>query len=171
MADNAEWTPPRTYGVSTPDGRLLQYCLYGHEDGRPVVAHHGTPGSRFESPKMVDLFTQWGVRVLAYDRPGYGGSTRQVGRSIADAADEVAALADAKGWARFGTLGISGGAPHALASAARLPDRVTRCAAVVCPAPLDDGADDAAGLPLESWLAGMSPGNVAEFTAALAGEP
>jgi pimeloyl-ACP methyl ester carboxylesterase len=68
------------------------------------------------------------LSLLVYDRPGYGGSTRQPGRTVADAVDDVRALADAYGWNRFAVFGGSGGGPHALACAARLPDRVTRCA-------------------------------------------
>jgi pimeloyl-ACP methyl ester carboxylesterase len=63
-----------------------------------------------------------------YDRPGYGGSTRAPGRSVADAAGDAAALADDQGWGRFAVFGGSGGGPHALACAALLADRVTRCA-------------------------------------------
>jgi pimeloyl-ACP methyl ester carboxylesterase len=63
-----------------------------------------------------------------YDRPGYGGSTRRPGRTVADAVDDVRALADAHGWNRFAVFGGSGGGPHALACAALLADRVTRCA-------------------------------------------
>jgi pimeloyl-ACP methyl ester carboxylesterase len=169
--DSAQWIPPPTYEVSTPDGRRLRYCLYGPEDGQPVIANNGTPGTRLPSLRAVDLAARCGVRELVYDRPGYGGSTRQVGRRIADVADDVALLADAQGWDRFATWGASGGGPHALACAVRLPDRVVRCAAVVCPAPyVADGADGSAGLSATSWLAGMSPGNVTEFTAALEGE-
>jgi pimeloyl-ACP methyl ester carboxylesterase len=160
-----------SHEVSTPDGRVLRYCLYGPEGGRPVIFHVGTPGSRFMPPKLVEIVVASGARVLTYDRPGYGGSTRQPGRSVAAAADDVARLADAQGWDVFATAGGSGGGPHALASAVRLPDRVTRCAAVVCPAPhVEDGPDGPAGLGTDSWLVGMSPGNVAEFHAAMQGE-
>src|SRR5262245_30964700 len=170
-SDAAAWTPPPSHEVSTPDGRVLRYCLYGHEDGRPAISHDGTPGTRFWSQRMIDLVTRCGVRVLAYDRPGYAGSTHQVGRSVADAADDVARLADAVGWDRFGTFGGSGGGPHALACAVLLPARVTRCAAMSCPAPyVADGQDGPAGLAPDSWFAGMSAGNVAEFTAAQRGE-
>ncbi|MGE5829501.1 MAG: alpha/beta fold hydrolase [Micromonosporaceae bacterium] len=171
-ADAASWTPPLSRELSTPDGRVLRYCLYGPEDGRPVIDHHGTPGTRLWPARVVNLAARSGARVLCYDRPGYGGSSRHVNRSIADAADDVARLADAQGWGRFGTCGGSGGGPHALACAVRLADRVTRCAALVCPAPYAaDGADGPAGLASGSWFAGMSPGNVTEFTAALSGEP
>jgi pimeloyl-ACP methyl ester carboxylesterase len=74
----------------------------------------------------------------------------------------MARLTDALGWDRFATWGGSGGAPHALACAALLPDRVRRCASVVGPAPFDaEGLD---------WFAGMSAGNVEEFTRARQGE-
>jgi pimeloyl-ACP methyl ester carboxylesterase len=69
-----------------------------------------------------------GVRVLISDRPGYGGSTRRPGRTVADVVPDVRALADAQGWERFAVIGGSGGGPHALACAALLPERVTRCA-------------------------------------------
>ncbi len=68
--------------------------------------------------------------MLAYDRPGYGGSTRHPGRLVADAVHDVQVLADAQGWDRFAIMGGSGGGPHALACAALMPDRVTRCAVV-----------------------------------------
>jgi len=166
-----DWTPPPSHELSTRDGRVLRYCLYGPEDGRPVVANHGTPDTRFWSDRMIGLVTRAGARVLVHDRPGYGGSTRQPGRSVADCAADVALLADAQGWERFGVWGASGGGPHALACAALLPARVTRCAAVVSPAPYrPDGMPGGQGLAPEDWFAGMSPGNVAEFTAAMRGE-
>jgi pimeloyl-ACP methyl ester carboxylesterase len=171
------WTPPPTGELSTPDGRVLRYCLYGPDDGAPVVSHAGTPGTRYWRPEMIDIAERCGLRVLAYDRPGYGGSTRRPGRSVADAADDVALLVDAQGWDRFATVGGSGGGPHALACAVRLADRVIRCAAVVCPAPYvphgpdgTDGPDGPAGLGQKSWFAGMSPGNIVEFMAASQGE-
>lgn len=161
--DNAtDWTPPKTYELLTSDGRTIHYSTYGPEEGNPLVAHSGTPGTRLLSAKGEELMHRAGVRVLVADRPGYGGSTRRRGRSVADVAADTALLADAQGWDRFATWGGSGGGPHALACAALLPDRITRCAAVVSPAPYD-GAD-------LDWLAGMSAGNVEEFTRALEGE-
>jgi pimeloyl-ACP methyl ester carboxylesterase len=171
VIDMSDWTPPPTHQVSTRDGRVLTYCLYGPDGGRPTIAHEGTPGTRLWGAEAIGLLERCDVQALVYDRPGYGGSTRQAGRSIADAVDDVALLADTMGWERFGVSGVSGGGPHALATAVRLPDRVTRCAAVVCPAPyVADGGDGPDGLAAESFLAGMSPGNIAEFTAAMRGE-
>ena len=144
------------------DGRTLSYCLYGPEDGTRAVFLYGMPGTMFLAPDRLGPLDDLGVRLLVADRPGYGASTRLPGRSVARFADDVAVLADGLGWDRFAVWGASGGGPHALACAARLGDRVTRCASVVSPAPVDaEGLD---------WLAGMSPGNVEEFTRAQTGE-
>ena len=105
------------------------------------------------------------MRAITYDRPGYGASTRHPGRRVADAAGDVAAIADALGIERFAIYGGSGGAPHSLACGALLPDRVTRCASVVGPAPFGDG-----GLSAEQWFDGMVEGNVREFGWAIEGE-
>ena len=110
------------------DGRMVRFTAYGPEDGARILFHTGTPSTRLRRPDQVQDIEASGVRVIAIDRPGYGGSSRQPGRTVADAAADAAGLADAVGWERFAVLGGSGGGPHALACAAMLPDRVTRCA-------------------------------------------
>ncbi|MDQ7903250.1 alpha/beta hydrolase [Phytohabitans sp. ZYX-F-186] len=103
----------------------------------PVFLLHGTPGSRSgPKPRGIVLY-RMGVRLICYDRPGYGGSDRHEGRRVADVAGDVAAIADHLGFDRFAVVGRSGGGPHALACAALLPDRVTRAAAMVSIAPAD----------------------------------
>ena len=69
----------------------------------------------------------------------------------------MAAIADVLGYDRFYSVGSSGGAPHSIALAALLPDRVVAAAAIACPAPIDaEGLD---------WTAGMAKENVAELAA------
>ena len=153
------WKPPASYEVRTRDGRVLQYCVYGPHGGFPVVFHSGSPGTRWKRPDVIEATEQSGIRMLVPDRPGYGGSTRQPRRRVADAAADTRSLADAAGWDRFAVAGVSGGGPHALACAALLPDRVTRCAVaasisppeVTGPAPSDDEEDPRRNLT--SWLA------------------
>ncbi|WP_371549504.1 alpha/beta hydrolase [Streptomyces sp. NBC_00554] len=144
--------------VRTADGRLLRVEISGDPCGRPVFLLHGTPGSRVgPRPRSMFLY-QRGTRLISYDRPGYGGSDRQAGRRVVDVVQDVAVVADALGLDRFAVAGRSGGAPHALACAALLPDRVTRAAALVGLAPRDaEGLD---------WFAGMAPSNVNEFRTA-----
>ena len=134
-------TLPATFDLACGDGRVLRYCLHGPADGFPVISHGGSPSSRWKWPHLIEAMEQSRLRLLVYDRPGYGGSTRRPGRAVADAVDDVRALADAHGWQRFGVFGGSGGGPHALACAALLTDRVTRCAVLSSIKPADPGAE------------------------------
>src|SRR5919109_1479475 len=121
----------------TPDGRTLVYIGRGPENGVPVILSHGTPGSRFARHPDPEIYERHGVHVIAYDRPGYGRSDPKRGRSVVDAAADIAAIGDELGLERFAVVGGSGGAPHARACGALLGDRVTRVGALVTPAPSD----------------------------------
>lgn len=148
--------------VSVVDGRELEVVVYGPEDGVPIVLHHGTPGAAGLFDSLAEVGAERGIRHITYSRPGYGGSTRHPGRSVADCVADVVVIADALGHERFHSVGGSGGAPHSVACAALLPDRVISAAAIATPAPLD-----AAGL---DWTAGMGAENIAEIAAVRAGE-
>jgi pimeloyl-ACP methyl ester carboxylesterase len=151
-----------TRTVSAPDGRSLALHEGGDADGLAVFVHHGTPASGILYEPWVEHAAAHGIRLIGFDRAGYGGSTRLRGRAAAAAAADVEAIADVLGLDRFATWGISGGGPHALACAALCGDRLAAAASLAGVAPW--GAE---GL---DWLAGMGEGNVAEFDAVLAGE-
>jgi pimeloyl-ACP methyl ester carboxylesterase len=143
------------------DGRTLAVLEAGDGNGHAIFAIHGTPGSGLPWRGLVEDVEARGIRLLAYDRPGYGGSDPHPGRAVADAAGDVAAIADALGIDRFAVEGGSGGGPHTLACAALLPERVVAaaCLAGVAPYPAE-------GL---EWLDGMGQNNLDEFAATLAG--
>lgn len=147
--------------VTAPDGRTLEVVEAGAAHGPVLVAHHGTPMAAGVHRAERESAERLGVRLIAYSRPGYGGSTPQRGRTVADAAADTTAVLDALGVERFATYGVSGGGPHALACAALLPER---CAAVATVAGI--GPFDAPDL---DFLAGMGQGNVDEFAATRAG--
>ena len=148
--------------VTARDGRTLCAAQWGDPDGVPVFALHGTPGGRLNRHPEPARYAEAGARVITYDRAGYGRSDRHPGRSVVDVVADVEAIADAFGLETFAVTGGSGGGPHALAVAARLPDRVLRARCVVGLAPYRaDGLD---------FFAGMDPLNVKEFGWALAGE-
>jgi len=143
--------------------RRVDYRLVGGADWpRRAVFAYGTPGTRRLSSQLTAAALRAGYALLVVERPGYGTSTRRPGRRVIDVVDDVVAVVDALGWDQFVVWGGSGGAPHALALAAKLRDRVLACASVVGLAPYDAADLD--------WYAGMSPGNVEEFTLAAQGE-
>ncbi|WP_326696745.1 alpha/beta hydrolase [Streptomyces sp. NBC_01754] len=146
--------------VRVADGRHLMVERQGDPHGRPVFLLHGTPGSRLgPAPRGMVLY-QRKTQLIAYDRPGYGGSDRLADRRVVDVVEDVRAIADSFGLDRFAVVGRSGGAPHALACAAMMPERVTRTAALVGLAPWD-----AAGL---DWFEGMAASNVLAYSTAAA---
>ena len=148
--------------IGTADGRTLTVRQGGDPDGVPVFVLHGTPGSSLlYGPHERDAEEQ-GIRLVSYDRPGYGGSTRVEGRCVADCAADLETVCDALAIERCCVWGISGGGPHALAAAALLPDRVGAAAALAPVAPFD-----AAGL---DFYDGMGEQNIEEFGAIFEGE-
>lgn len=146
--------------VEVEDGRVLEVELVGPPDGVPVFLHHGTPGACGLFKTLVEAGAERNVRHISYSRPGYSGSGRLEGRTVASCVQDVAAIADSLGYDRFHSYGGSGGGPHSIACAALLPARVISAAVIACPAPFE-----AVGL---DWLAGMGNENVEEIAAARA---
>ena len=131
----------------TPDGRTLAIEEAGDPDGHPVLVHEGTPNSRHLYPPAATDAAARGLRLISYDRPGYGGSSPQPGRTVADCAADVRVICADLGIDRLAMWGISGGGPHVLACAALLPDLVTAAASLASPAPMDaEGLDSFAGM-------------------------
>jgi pimeloyl-ACP methyl ester carboxylesterase len=133
----------------------LAFDCVGAPDGIPVFLLHGTPGSRRGPRPRTSVLYRLGIKLICYDRPGYGGSTRHPGRTVADAADDVRAIAEHLDLEPFSVVGRSGGAPHALACAALLGGWVNCVAALVGLAP-----PDAPGL---DWYDGMGQSNTSEY--------
>lgn len=117
------------------DGRTVAWREYGLRDGSPLVAVHGSPDSSAVWALLEGSACRRGVRVVAPDRPGFGGSTPKPGRSILGWVDDLDELADHLGLDDFALLAISGGSPYALAAAWTHPDRITRLGllSVICP--------------------------------------
>jgi pimeloyl-ACP methyl ester carboxylesterase len=155
--------PSDVRDLQLPDGRILQYFLddeAGDADGL-LLYHHGTPGAGPLEPEILLAARAHGLTTVELVRPGYGASTRRPGRVIADVAPLVTALVDQLGYERFVTLGASGGGPHALATAAAMPDR--------CAGALTLGGVGPFGEPDLDYLAGMGQDNVLETEASLSG--
>lgn len=128
------------------DGRTLVVHDSGAGPAHTLLWHHGSPQTGALLGPVVAAAASRGMRVVSYGRPSYGGSTPNRGRDVASAAYDVEELTDALELPTFATMGASGGAPHALACAALLPDRVTGVVSISGPAPLTQSFD---------WYGGM----------------
>jgi pimeloyl-ACP methyl ester carboxylesterase len=124
--------------------RLIRVRDAGDRDGAAVVFLHGTPSSRLDLQLSEPMAEQSGVRLVSFDRPGYGGSTPRP-FSLASTARDVEVVADRLGLERFAAFGQSSGSRFALATGACLGERVTRvgvAAGPLRPGPPDDMDDD-----------------------------
>jgi pimeloyl-ACP methyl ester carboxylesterase len=153
-----------SHEIQLVDGRTLRVHDSGGAtgDGTALLWHHGSPQTGALLAPVLAAANARGIRLLSYGRPSYGGSTEQPGRTVADAASDVAQLLDQLGIERCATMGASGGGPHALACAAALPDQITAAVTLagIAPFPVDtdasntlsEGDSDA----IASWFAGMA---------------
>lgn len=141
-----------TRTILAADGRAVTVELGGDPGGLPILVHNGTPNSRHMYGPWLEDATQHGIRLICYDRPGYGGSTPQPGRTVADCAEDVRSIARALDMPRIAVWGASGGGPHALACAALLPDLVAAVSVLGSIAPY--------GAPELDYFVGMGQDNV-----------
>ena len=125
---------------SLPGGRVLETWISGW--------------NFFGSASAGTLWFSW-------PRPGYATSSRQAGRSVVDVVDDTATVLASLGVTACLVAGWSGGGPHALACAARLPEAR---AALVIAGVGPSGAQDL------DFLSGMGQDNIDEFGAAFDGE-
>lgn len=148
------------------DGRRLGYAEYGDHRGAPLLFFHGTPGSRRVARWADGAARRRGIRLIAPDRPGFGLSDFQPGRTLGAWPADVRELADALGIGSFAVAGVSGGGPYVAACAWRIADRLTHAGIVSGVGPLDDPAL-AAALP-RSYRAGFALAHRAPATMRLA---
>ncbi|MFI6631067.1 alpha/beta fold hydrolase [Nonomuraea fuscirosea] len=142
-------------------GRTLHVYDSGESGRLPVVWHHGTPNLGAPPEPLFAAADRLGLRWVSFDRPGYGGSSPDPGRTVASVARDTAAVADALGLGRFAVAGYSGGGTYALGCAASLGGRVQAVLSLAGIAPY--------GMEGLDWFAGMVPSGVAALGTAAAG--
>jgi pimeloyl-ACP methyl ester carboxylesterase len=123
------------------DGRRIGYAEFGDAQGAAVIAIHGTPGSRFMFALTDKAARERRLRIIAPERPGYGLSDFCRKETLTHAADDMTAFADALGLDRFAVIGVSGGGPYAIATAASMADRIALLALISPVGPIADCHD------------------------------
>ncbi len=127
--------------IELADGRRLSYVEFGARDGTPILALHGTPGSRLKFSVVEPVGRALGLRVIAIDRWGYGGTDAPPAPSLHQFAEDTRDFADALGLGSFAVMGISGGGPYAVAVASMLPARVSALALIAPVGPIAQEPD------------------------------
>jgi pimeloyl-ACP methyl ester carboxylesterase len=131
--------------IKLRDGRTLGYAEYGDPNGRPVLHFHGFPSSRYEEcrTRSEETAVRLHARVIVVERPGFGLSDFQSGRTVVDWPDDVVEFADALHLDRFAVTGYSGGSPYVAACAWKIPRRLLGAGIISGVSPLDaSGAFD-----------------------------
>lgn len=103
--------------------------------GFPIMAFHGTPGSRLERIFSETALRDSHIRLIVLERPGYGLSQFQNDRTLLEWPDEIIRLADKLELDRFSVMGFSGGGPYAAACAYKIPDRLVHTTLISSAAP------------------------------------
>jgi pimeloyl-ACP methyl ester carboxylesterase len=128
--------------------------VVGDQDATPVLVCHGLADSRLAAQWLRPAAEEVGLRLIAPDRPGIGGSDRRRLSQVADWAQDATVVLDALQVDSAAVLGGSGGGPFAAACAARFPGRVSSLMLVAALGPPD-------------WpTRGMAPGEQLSLTLA-----
>ncbi|MFI5958939.1 alpha/beta fold hydrolase [Cryptosporangium sp. NPDC051539] len=130
--------------VTLRDGRNVQLEEYGDPAGAPALWFHGASSSRLEGAFLDAPARESGLRLVALDRPGTGGSDPLPGRSVTGYATDVVEVLDALGLERAAVGGLSNGGMYAMAIGFEIPARVLRVVPVNPTTPVADAAAKAA---------------------------
>lgn len=138
--------------MTTKSGRQVAISHYGDKEGLPIFFCHGWPSSRTMAELTDADARDLSLHVISLDRPGIRDSSFHPQRRLLDWPPLLAEVADQMGYRDFWVLGISGGAPYALASAWALPARVRAVAVVSGAPPIAELANLGGLLPLYRWM-------------------
>jgi pimeloyl-ACP methyl ester carboxylesterase/DNA-binding CsgD family transcriptional regulator len=131
--------PPRRI-VTLDDGRRLAYREYGNPRGKPVIAFHQWFAASMLSVGGAEAAKDSGLRLIVFDRPGFGQSTPVAPYAFEGVARDAFALADRLQIMRLRLFGMAPGVSFAMAAAALSPARVEKVALAAPRFPTAPGA-------------------------------
>ena len=111
--------------IAVSADRQIGFAEFGDPQGRAIFWLHGTPGARRQIPAEARAYAELErIRLIGVDRPGIGSSTPHQYPNVLAFAEDLRAIADTLGIDNFAVVGLSGGGPYTLATAAAMPERV-----------------------------------------------
>lgn len=169
---DASLLPPHARTVSLADGRSIHYVPVGDPAGVPVVLIHGLPSNAADWADLPHVLAEKGpYRVIAYDRIGYGYSSRAEAKSggftYGSNATELRELLDALEIQQAVLVGWSYGGGVAMTFAQRFPERVSHLVLIGSVSPhvaqdqrqslVDRIVGSRAGVAILDWVASVPP--------------
>ncbi len=112
--------------LDLPNGRRLDYSIFGAPDGRPVLFYHCQAFGDVWFKDAVDAASAAGLTIIAPLRPGFGHTTLYEGEASEPRtfAPDVQMLLDHLGVEAAPLISVSSGLVHGLAAAALMPERI-----------------------------------------------
>ncbi|MEU4091197.1 alpha/beta fold hydrolase [Streptomyces sp. NPDC026673] len=110
--------------VRRTDGGVIAVEVVGDPDAPAVLFCHGLADSRLSAYDFAGAARALGLRLIAPDRPGIGGTDARRLPRVVDWVAEAGLVLDALGVGSVALLGVSGGGAFAAACASELPHRV-----------------------------------------------
>jgi pimeloyl-ACP methyl ester carboxylesterase/DNA-binding CsgD family transcriptional regulator len=120
-------SPPRRF-VTLEDGRKLYYREYGVPTGRPVVYFHFGLAASLMTPEAANAALKARVRIIAFDRPGFGQSDIRQNYTFETIAADVEELCGRLNLKNITLFGDGYGGGFAVAAALRMGPAVRRLA-------------------------------------------
>lgn len=119
-------TPETIKTLLLPNGKRLQYAIFGAENGPAILFYHCNIFGDTWSEEAVEAITQAGLRVIAPLRPGFGNTSLYDGE-FSDPhvfAESIEALLDHENINAVSAVTMSSGFQNCLAVAKRIPKRI-----------------------------------------------
>lgn len=148
--------------VSSANGIDIYWENHGPAEAPRVLFIGGSGGDLRKAPNVFDGPLAKSANVISYDQRGLGRTSKPQGPyTMADYADDAAALMDAAGWDRAHVIGASFGGMVAQHLAIRHPARIDRLV-LCCTSPGGEGGSswplhEVAGMDDEARLRFMAP--------------
>ena len=136
--------------MTLKDGRKLSYREFGDAAGTPILHFHGLNSSSLELFFAEEKLKQQHIRLIAFDRPGFGGSDLHAQRTLFTTVEDAAALMRHLNIDRYALQSVSAGTAYLLAMLRMMPENITSARIISGAVPVEEVGMD--GMHLETKM-------------------